>query len=70
MLPRENAPRTRREVSHEPKGPTGDAEAPTKFEQLCREIQVGIDQADRGELLDGPEVFRRLRQKTGSGQGR
>lgn len=36
-----------------------------KLEELRREIRVGIDQADRGELLDGPEVFDKLRRKTG-----
>jgi len=36
-----------------------------KLEELRREIRVGIDQADRGELLDGPEVFRELRRKAG-----
>jgi len=36
-----------------------------RYEELRKEIQIGIDQADRGELLDGPNIFRRLRQKTG-----
>jgi antitoxin ParD1/3/4 len=31
-----------------------------KLEELRREIQIGIDQADRGELRDGPEVFEKL----------
>lgn len=43
-----------------------------RLEELRREIQIGIDQADRGELLDGPEVFDRLeekfKQRLGSGQ--
>jgi len=30
-------------------------------EELIREIQHGIEQADRGELLEGDEVFARLR---------
>jgi antitoxin ParD1/3/4 len=34
-----------------------------KFEELRREIQVGIDQADRGELLEGPEAFEKVRAK-------
>ena len=35
----------------------------TKFKQLQEAIQVGIDQADRGELVDGPAVFAELRTK-------
>ena len=35
----------------------------TRLEELRREIQIGIDQADRGELLDGTEVFAKLRTK-------
>jgi len=42
-----------------------------ELEQL---IQIGIAQADRGELLDGPEVFAKLRTKirkrTGNGHGK
>ena len=34
-----------------------------KLAELRKEIQVGLDQADRGELLDGPEVFAKLRSK-------
>ncbi len=34
-----------------------------KLVELRKEIQIGIDQADRGELLDGPEVFAKLRKK-------
>ena len=43
-----------------------------KLEELRREIQLGIDQADRGELRDGPDVFAKLRTKirTRSGNGR
>lgn len=36
-----------------------------RLEELRREIRVGIDQADRGELLDGPKVFDELRRKAG-----
>ena len=32
-------------------------------EQLQRELQLGIDQANRGELRDGDEVFRRLEER-------
>ncbi|CAN5705827.1 hypothetical protein BH23PLA1_BH23PLA1_10180 [soil metagenome] len=34
-----------------------------RLEELRREIQIGIDQADRGELLDGPEAIDRIREK-------
>jgi len=34
-----------------------------QLEELRREIQIGIDQADRSELRDGPEVFAKLRTK-------
>jgi antitoxin ParD1/3/4 len=40
-----------------------------RFEELRREIHVGIDQADRGELLDGPEVFEKRAEKV-SAEGR
>jgi hypothetical protein len=31
-----------------------------KIRWLKREIQIGIDQADRGELIDGDVVFAKL----------
>lgn len=31
-----------------------------RLEELRREIQIGIDQADRGELIPADEVFRDL----------
>ncbi|MBP9094556.1 hypothetical protein KBI23_26290 [bacterium] len=34
-----------------------------KLQWLRREIQIGIDQADRGELIDGDVVFAELRQR-------
>lgn len=34
-----------------------------KYEQLRADIQVGIDQADRGQLVDGPEALRRIRER-------
>jgi len=40
-----------------------------RFEELRRDIQIGIDQADRGELLDGPEVFEKLRAKVRTKSG-
>ena len=41
-----------------------------KFEELRREIQVGIDQADRGEMVDGPELFERLKKQVGSAKSK
>ena len=41
-----------------------------KREELRREIQIGIDQADGGELLDGEEVFEKLRTKVRAGRER
>jgi len=35
-----------------------------RLEALRREIAVGVEQADRGEFVDGPEVFRGLRQRS------
>ena len=32
-----------------------------KLQELRREIQIGIDQADRGELFSEEEVFARLK---------
>jgi antitoxin ParD1/3/4 len=34
-----------------------------RFEELQREIMVGIEEADRGELIDGETVFHNLREK-------
>ena len=34
-----------------------------RFEELQREIMIGIEQLDRGEMLDGREVIEQLRQK-------
>ncbi len=34
-----------------------------RFQQLRQEIRVGIDAADRGELVDAEEVFQQLRVK-------
>jgi hypothetical protein len=33
------------------------------FESLRQAVQIGIEQADRGELIDGPTVLQRLRDK-------
>ena len=40
-----------------------------KLEKLREDIQVGIDQAERGELLDGPAVFAKLRTKVRGKRG-
>ena len=34
-----------------------------RLEELRREIRIGIDQADRGELIPAEEVFRDLRAR-------
>ena len=34
-----------------------------RLEALRKEIAIGIEQADRGELVDGDVVFERLRQR-------
>lgn len=33
-------------------------------EELRKEIAIGIDQADRGQLVDGEEVFNKLKDKS------
>jgi putative addiction module CopG family antidote len=38
----------------------GEEMTPAEFEALRKEVQIGIDQADRGELLDGPTVMAEL----------
>lgn len=40
-----------------------------KMEKLKGAIQVGIDQADRGDLIDGDEVFRLMRQRNAGWRG-
>ena len=40
-----------------------DIPPPMNQQDLRREITIGIEQADRGELLEGSEVFDRLRAK-------
>ncbi|BAY38495.1 hypothetical protein NIES2111_28430 [Nostoc sp. NIES-2111] len=34
-----------------------------KFKELQQQIQVGIEAADRGEVVDAEDVFQRLRAK-------
>ena len=38
-----------------------------KLDGLRREIAIGVEQADRGELIDGEEVFARLRRRREGG---
>ena len=39
-----------------------------RLEALRREIAVGVEQADRGEFVDGEKVFQELRQRSGERQ--
>jgi len=34
-----------------------------RLAELRKEIAVGIEQADRGEFVDGPEAFEKIRQR-------
>jgi antitoxin ParD1/3/4 len=34
-----------------------------RFEELKREIAIGVEQLERGERLDGREVIEKLRQR-------
>lgn len=43
-----------------------EKEEQQKLEELRREIQIGIDEADRGELFDFDEVIQELREKYGT----
>lgn len=40
-----------------------DAVRRERSEDLRREVQLGIDAANRGELVDGPRFFQRLRRE-------
>ena len=40
-----------------------DASEQTRYAELRREIDVGLAEAERGELIDGAEVFERLQRK-------
>jgi antitoxin ParD1/3/4 len=44
-----------------------DAARQMRFEELKREIQIGIDAADRGELVDGEQFMAELKQRYGEG---
>lgn len=35
-----------------------------RLEGLRKEISIGIDQANRGDLVDGKEIFQKLRAKS------
>lgn len=43
-----------------------EKERKLELEELRREVQIGIDAADRGELYDADEVIRELREKYGT----
>jgi antitoxin ParD1/3/4 len=34
-----------------------------RLRELKQEVQKGLDQIDRGEIVDGDEVFRELRER-------
>jgi antitoxin ParD1/3/4 len=34
-----------------------------RLEELRKQIAIGVEQAERGELFDGPKVFRDLRRR-------
>jgi antitoxin ParD1/3/4 len=36
-----------------------------KYEELKKEIQIGLDQLDRGEVVDGPQTFDRILAELG-----
>jgi antitoxin ParD1/3/4 len=38
-----------------------------KYEALKKDIAIGIEQADRGQVVDGPLVFQRLRERRQQG---
>ena len=40
-----------------------DASEQVRYADLRREIEVGLAEAERGELIDGTEVFERLQRK-------
>ncbi len=40
-----------------------EADADVNIDELRKLVQVGIDQADRGELVDGEITMKRLREK-------
>lgn len=44
-----------------------DRERQQKLEALRRDIQVGLDELDRGEGIPADEVFDRLRQRHAAG---
>jgi antitoxin ParD1/3/4 len=43
-----------------------DRERQAKLEALRRELQIGLDELERGEGISGEEVFRQLRERYGS----
>ena len=41
-----------------------------RFDELRRQIAIGLEQAKRGELRDGEEVFEELRQRSAKRRAR
>ncbi len=41
-----------------------DAIEKARYDELRRDIEIGLAEAERGELIDGEELFERLRQKS------
>jgi antitoxin ParD1/3/4 len=39
------------------------ADEAARLDALRREVQVGIDQADQGQVIDGPTAYARLRER-------
>lgn len=47
-----------------------EADSDVDIEALRKAVQIGIDQADRGELVDGEIVMKRLRDKLEAARAR
>ena len=47
-----------------------DRSREARLDSLRAEVQRGIDQADQGALVDGEEVFARLRRRSDEAQSR
>jgi antitoxin ParD1/3/4 len=35
----------------------------SRFEQLVQDIKIGLEQAERGEVVSGPEAFKKLEKR-------
>jgi hypothetical protein len=40
----------------------------TELTELRKEIAIGIEQTDRGEFVDGPQAFDKIRQRSTRGK--